>query len=115
MDVSGWDAAGGAGLRLARRRRSRRCVLGTVGALEYRARAIRHAAQSIEGRELLARGYLRFVRAAARRSLVVDGADQGAQRRQMVPAGRGVTARRYRQGSRRVGAFFHEWAVRLDD
>ena len=64
-----------------------RRVLGTVGALEHGARAIRDAAQSSEGRELLDGRHLRVVLAGARRSVAVDAAGQDPEWRQVVPAG----------------------------
>jgi hypothetical protein len=94
VDLSSGDAAGGAKPRLARRRRTRRRVLGAVGALEHRARAVCDAAQPLQGRELRAGRHLRLICAAPGRPVPVDATDQGVQRRQVVSASGGLRAHR---------------------
>ena len=96
-------AAHHARVRVARRRRQGRCVLGTVGPLEHCHRAIRDAAQSREGRELRAGRHLRFVRAAARRSIALDRAAEAAERRPLVPTGHRFV-HWHRDGQARAGS-----------
>ena len=60
VGISRSDAARRADPRVARRRRQGRCVLGTIGPLEHRDRAICDAAQSRERRDLRAGRHLRL-------------------------------------------------------
>lgn len=74
---------------MERRHSGGRCVLGAVDSLEHVVAALRHAAQSGQGRTVQQRGDLRVVRDEARRSARVERAAQDPQRGQLVSADRG--------------------------